>query len=288
MLAELLFDSRHDLAEGPVWHRNALQWVNITAGEWHQFDPTTGHHQCHAIGGLLGCAVPCADGRWLLARDHGFAYYEPLTRQLQLLAQPEADLPRNRFNDGKCDPQGRFFAGSMHLDLAEGEANLYRVDASLNVVRVLSGVTISNGLAWSADGRTMYYTDTLTRRIDCFDFDPSDGGISNRRLLVQVADGYPDGMDIDVNGNLWVALWGASAVVCYDGRSGAELARVQLPVSQPSSCCFGGPDLDTLFITTARQSLSIDALLNEPTAGSIYQVKPGVVGRPVDLFKPII
>ena len=286
MTAELLFDCRHHLAEGPVWHDNALYWVNITAGELHRLDPATGDHSSRTIGGLLGCAVPATDGRWLLGRNGGFDLYDWNTGELDSLAQPEGHIPRNRFNDGKCDYTGRLFAGTINLDLIEGSASLYRLDSNLAPVTVLQGVTISNGLAWSADSRTLYYTDTLTRRIDRFDFDPDTGNISNRRPLSLVPEngGYPDGMDIDTDGNLWVALWGASSVVCYHGQTGAELHRIHVPVSQPSSCAFGGPGLDNLYITTARQDLSESVLAAEPTAGSIYQIKLPVKGRAAASF----
>jgi sugar lactone lactonase YvrE len=286
MTAELLLDCRHHLAEGPVWHQNALSWVNITAGEFHRLDPANGQHETRAIGGLLGFAVPAADGRWLLGHNGGFAFYDWNSRQLTPLAQPESHFPRNRFNDGKCDPAGRLFAGTINLDLSVGSANFYRLGSTLVPEKVLDQVTISNGLAWSQDARTLYYTDTWTRRIDRFDFERATGSISNRRALVHIPEngGFPDGMDIDTAGNLWVALWGAASVVCYHGQTGVELDRIHLPVSQPSSCAFGGTDLDTLYITTARQDLSEDTLSSEPTAGSIYQVKPGVKGCAVVPF----
>ena len=286
MTAGLLYDCRHHLAEGPVWHEDALWWVNISAGELHRLDPATGRHTCRAIGGLLGCAVPCADGRWLLGHNGGFAFFDWNSGALTTLAQPEARLPRHRFNDGKCDPQGRFFAGTINLDL-EPKASLYRLGADLIPVRLLGGVTVSNGLDWSPDGAVFYYADSPTRKVDAFDRDAATGSISNRRTLVEIPEGggYPDGMAADAHGNLWVALWGGGAVVCLDGGTGDELARIRVPVSQPSSCAFGGPDLATLFITTARQDLSEESLANEPAAGSIYQVRPGVSGRPVTLFQ---
>ena len=286
MKAELLVDCRHHLAEGPVWHDGKLWWVNITAGELHRLDPASGQHETRAIGGLLGCAVPTDDGRWLLGHNRGFSMFNWQSGKTTVVATPDGELPRNRFNDGKCDPAGRLFAGTINLDIRIGSANLYRIDHTLHPVKVLDQVTISNGLAWSANRRTMYYTDTVTRRVDQFDYDLASGGISNRRPLVEIPEGagYPDGMAIDAADNLWVALWGGSAVVCYDGKTGAERARVTLPVSQPSSCAFGGKDLDTLFITSAWQDLSPAARANEPLAGSIFRVFPGVHGTPITPF----
>ncbi len=285
MTADLLFDCRHQLAEGPVWHNDALWWVNINAGELHRLDPASGDCRQRTIGGLLGCAVPTADGRWLLGRNGGFDFLDFETGALEPIAAPESDRLRHRFNDGKCDPCGRFFAGTINLDGKPGAA-FYRIGADLRPVCLLEGVTVSNGLAWSPDGSTFYYADSPTRRVDCFDWDRETGNISGRRPLVVVPEGsgVPDGMDIDAHGNLWVALWGGGAVVCYHGRTGAELARIHVPVSQPSSCVFGGPDLSTLFITTAWQDLCPETRASEPTAGSIYHICPGVSGHAVSLF----
>jgi sugar lactone lactonase YvrE len=285
MTADLLLDCRHQLAEGPVWHDNALWWVNINAGELHRLDPATGNHRHRAVGGLLGCAVPTDHGRWLLARNGGLDFLDFESGVLEPICAPEGDRLRHRFNDGKCDPGGRFFTGTINLD-GQPEAAFYRMDADLRPVRLLQGVTVSNGLAWSPDGGTFYYADSPTRRVDCFDWDPKTGNISRRRPLVVIPEGsgVPDGMDIDSNGNLWVALWGGAAVVCYHGRTGAELDRILLPVSHVSSCVFGCPDLATLFITTAWQDLGMEALASQPAAGSIFQIRPGVSGHPVSRF----
>jgi sugar lactone lactonase YvrE len=234
---ELIYDCRHELAEGPVWHQGYLWWVNIMAGELHRLESSGGAHESRRLGGHLGCAVPAADGRWVLAHKRGLAFFDWNTGQLEQIAEPEASLRGNRFNDGKCDPAGRLWAGTMSCALKANAGSLYRLDASLNIQRMLDGVTVSNGLAWSADGRTMYYTETLTHRVDALNFDPRIGAISGRRTLADIPAeaGAPDGMAIDVNDNLWVALWGGSSLVCFNGRTGVALARVELPVSQPSS-----------------------------------------------------
>ena len=283
----LAFDARHELAEGPVWRDGHLWWVNILAGEMHRFNPVTGAHDSRRIGGQLGCAVPCADGRWMLAHNRGFALFHWNSVQMEPVSEPEAALPDNRFNDGKCDPAGRLWAGTMSKDAKLNAGSLYCLDSSGRVRRVLDKVTISNGLAWPADARTMFYCDSSTQRVDAFDFDSGSGAISGRRTVVEfpAAAGSPDGMTIDENDNLWLALWGGSAVVCLDGRTGNELARVSLPVSQPTSCAFGGANLDELFITSAWQGLSARQRAQEPHAGGIFRVRPGVCGRPAAEFQ---
>ena len=175
----------------------------------------------------------------------------------------------------------------MDKQAAGAVGALYVVEAGHKSRRVLDHLTISNGMAWSLDDRTFYFTDTATNRVDLFDFDPDTGVISNRRALAIFApEEFPDGMTLDAEDNLWVALWGAAAVVCLDGQTGRELRRIRVPVSQPSSCTFGGPQLDELFITTARVGLSAAALEREPHAGGIFRVRPGMCGRPARSFNP--
>jgi sugar lactone lactonase YvrE len=190
--------------------------------------------------------------------------------------------PGIRMNDGACDPQGRFYAGSMAYDESPGRGNLYRLDPSHDVTVVLTGVTVSNGLGWSPDGKTAYYIDSPTRRIDVLRFDPETGRFANRRPLVAVpeGDGVPDGLSVDSEGGIWVALWHGSALHRYlpDGSLDGTLS---LPVSNPTSCAFGGVDLDTLFITTSAQSVSLDV---EPAAGALFSCRPGFSGQPIGTF----
>lgn len=206
--------------------------------------------------------------------------------ELRLISDVEADRPTHRFNDGKCDAAGRFWAGTMRFDDVRGSATLYRVDPDHSVTPMVTGVGLSNGLGWSVDGTVMYYIDTLERSIDAFDFAPDTGGLSNRRRLVSLApdDGYPDGMTVDRDGFLWVALYQGGAIRRYSPAG--ELARtIDLPVSQPTSCAFGGPDLMDLYITTATQDLSKAQLEAEPLAGGVLRCRPGAQGRPENAFQ---
>jgi sugar lactone lactonase YvrE len=201
----------------------------------------------------------------------------------RIAAVPEA-RPGLRFNDGKCDPAGRFWAGTMAYDQAEGAGALYRLDPDGLARMVIDEVTISNGLAWSLDGRTMYYIDTPTQRVDAFPCDPVTGAVGDRRSEIHIPPeaGAPDGMTIDAEGGLWIALWGGSAVHRYlDGR----LEQViELPVSQPTSCCFGGESMDELYVTSARQGLSAGRLRAETLAGALFRIRPGVRGLAPAVF----
>lgn len=291
---ELIFDGRHDLAEGPVWHAGRLWWVNITAGESHRLDVSAGAagHEVRRIGRMLGAAVPVEgdDGRWLLAAQDGFAWLDWNTGRTTHISDPESHEPQTRFNDGKCDPAGRFWAGSLHLRGEDGKAALWVLERDLSIRQAIAPVSLSNGLAWTADGGTLYYIDTPTRSIDAFDFDVARGAISNRRPAFSLeragVDGYPDGMTIDRDGRLWVAVWGSASVICVDPAAGRVVERVQLPVEQPSSCCFGGERLDELYITTAAQNLSPEKRKAQPHAGGIFRCRPGVAGLPVQPFRP--
>jgi sugar lactone lactonase YvrE len=292
LIAERCSPVRAEHAEGPFWYGDRLGWVDIMAGRlWLAgFDGTMlirpdqpdlpAGPASHDVGMPLGAAVPRSGGGWLLAAGTGFATLDtdgtvtPRSGDL-------ADTSMIRMNDGKCDPAGRFWAGTMAFDESPGAGSLYVFDGS--VLTVLTGVTISNGLGWSPDRRTMYYIDTPTGQVDAFSYDEETGAVSGRRRLFGVEGGSPDGMAVDDEGLLWVALWGGGAVHRYE-PSGRHVATVRLPVTNVSSCCFGGPDGATLFITTSRQGLSPQRLAAEPGAGHVYRVKPGVTGPPATPF----
>lgn len=267
-----------ELGEGSLWDSRSgrLAWVDILGRRIHLTDPRTGGTESIEVPLDVGAIAPRAAGGFVAALQDGFwVVGDGPARRIATI--PEA-RPGLRFNDGKCDPGGRFWAGTVAYDEAEGAACLYRLGNDGAVARVLDGVTISNGLAWGRDGRTMFYIDSPTRRIDAFSYTPDTGEIADRRTVVEIPAelGSPDGMTIDADGGLWVALWGGSAVHRYvDGR----LDRVvRLPVSQPTSCAFGGPDLDELYVTSAWKGLSADARHAEPLAGALFRLRPGVRG----------
>ena len=284
---EVVVDARAELAEGPTWVAEAerLLWVDIMAGRVHTCDPATGADTFAEIGQPVGAAVTRTGGGLALAVRDGFMLLDPGDGEPRLAAAVEADNPGTRMNNGICDAAGRFWAGTMAIDERPGAGALYRLDADLTVTRVVEGVTISNGTGWSLDGRTMYYTDSPTHRVDAFDFDPASGAIENRRPLLTIPDdlGVPDGMAVDAEGFLWIAVYGGGCVRRHapDGR----LERVvELPVSQVTSCCFGGVELDELYITSAAQTLSPERRELEPLAGAVFRLRPGVHGRPEGTF----
>jgi sugar lactone lactonase YvrE len=283
---ELVLDSRAALGEGPCWlaDRQRLLWVDILAGQVHLLDPETAEDRAIPAGQPVGAAVPADDGRVVLALQDGFALLDPGSGKLERLADVERDRPDNRMNDGKCDCAGRFWAGTMAVDERTVSGALYRLEAG-RVTRVLDGVGISNGLGWSLDDARMYYVDTPTARVDVFDFDPVTGTVANRRPLLQVeGHGKPDGMTVDAGGSLWVALWGGWRIL-HVLPDGSVAGAVQLPVSQVTSCCFGGPDLGDLYVTTARKGLSPERLAAEPLAGGIFRCRPGAEGLPVRPYR---
>jgi sugar lactone lactonase YvrE len=259
-----------------------MLWVDIEGCRVGLFDPAGKANRTWPMPVHVSVAVPTRRGDFLAATRDGFVRLNPETGVLTPLADPEADLPGNRFNDGKCDPQGRFWAGSISYERTPEVCSLYRLDASLQVRRMVTRVSTSNGLAWSLDGRTMYYIDTPTRRVDAFDFDGSTGEIANRRTIIRVPEelGKPDGMTIDREGMLWVALWGGRAVSRWNPLSAELLGKVQVAAERVSSCCFGGADYDTLYITTARTGLSDEALTAQPMAGGLFAVQTGHRGLP--------
>lgn len=267
------------LGEGPFWWDESLWWVDIEAGELHRFDHRRNERISHAFGCPPGVAVPADDGRILVALGHEIGIFSHLTRELAMIAPVQPGFPHNRFNDGKCDPRGRFVVGSLHQDEIENAAELYLLEDG-NYRRILAPVTISNGLAWSADGKTLYYIDTPTLQVAAFEYDLDRGALGEGRVAVTIPAeaGYPDGMCVDDCGNLWVAHWDGGAVRCWSPEDGHCLAMVDIPCSRPTSCCFGGPDRDLLFITTARNGLTEQELATQPLAGSVFVARPEVTG----------
>jgi sugar lactone lactonase YvrE len=284
---DLVLDAGSDLGEAPVWDADArrLLWVDITGGIVHRFDPSTGRDDTVDVGRPLGAAVPTTSGRLALAMFDRFSLWDIETGRVELLAEVEAGDPETWINDGKCDAAGRFWAGTKDLAGRRPIGSLYRLEPDRTLVRVLTGVTLSNGLGWSPDGTTMYYIDSTTHRIDAFDFQPERGNLSHRRPLVELPEawGLPDGMTVDLEGFVWVAFLEGSALrrIAPDG---CVVAVVGLPVSLVTSCAFGGDDLADLYVTTARSGLSEQKLRDEPHAGGVFRFRPDVGGSPAHPF----
>jgi len=265
--------------EGPVWdvHRRAVRWVDMLAGDILTLGPASQQVSRLHVGAVAAAMRPRAGGGLVVGVERGFCLVDADETGPQQPLEVWTDTTV-RMNDGGCDPQGRFYCGSMDYDATPGRGSLYRLDPGDGVTRVLEDVTISNGIAWSHDGGSVYYVDTPTQRVDVFDFDPDTGELSGRRPAVHVDPGHgaPDGMTLDCEGGIWVAMWRGGAVHRYR-PDGLLDEVVEVEPRQVTACTFGGEDLDELFITTSRQDLPADS---DPTAGSLFRCRPGVSGVP--------
>lgn len=289
---QVLSDSVHDLGEGPLWcpERQTLYWVDIHARRVHALE------NAGAAGAVarhwdlpvkVSALAVRQSGELILATEAGTANLNTNTGAFQPVLRIE-DRPGNRSNEGKCDRQGRFWIGTMDDQEKRVSGALYRVDADNSVIRVLDDIGIPNTLAWTPDDRQMYFADTVKREIYRFEFDASDGSLSGKTLFARVPEtlGGPDGSTIDNEGCLWTAIWGGGRLIRWtpDGRIDRE---IPLPVRQPTSCMFGGPNLDILFVTSARIGLDSETLRQEPHNGKVLAIQPpaGVRGFPESRYR---
>lgn len=288
---ELVIDSKSELGEGSIWNYRTgeLMWINIKGKILNFYDPVTGLNKEMFTGQMIGTVVPTESGKVLAALQNGIYSFDPETGSKKLIVDPEADIPDNRFNDGKCDPAGRFWAGTMSLVGKEEAGALYRLDPDSTIHKMIDNVGTSNGIVWSADKTKMYYIDTPTRKVMAYNYDDETGDISNPEVAVEIPDGmgYPDGMTIDENDNLWVALWGGSAVGNFNSKTGELIRKIEVPAKNVTSCAFGDDDLGTLYITTARESTSDEDLKRFPHAGSVFKTRPGEKGVKAFYFNDI-
>lgn len=279
MKSELLLRHRAIIGEGALWDNKTqrLYWIDIDNGEIHRLNPETREDKLIAkYPEKIGTVVLRENGEILAAYQSGLYAVKETTGERELLAAaPYAGDPGLRFNDGKCDPDGRLWVGEMVMDERYGAGKLYNIDKNLQFETMLENVTISNGIIWSPDRRTMYYADSPTKEVVAFDYHQGSGQVENRRTVARTDFGTPDGMTIDSEGYLWVCQWGGWQVGRYDPFSGRKVDWIDVPAAQVTSCAFGGPAMDTLFITTAAVNLKDD---EQPEAGSIFVVKPGITG----------
>lgn len=273
------------IGEGPVWDpRHArLYWVDIVGRELHAFNPADGTDTAYACPDIVTSVSPRASGGLLLTLRRSFVSFDPATGQFATLAEVEADMPGNRFNDGKTDRRGRHWAGTMgDVDWNHPIGNLYRFGADLQPVRMASGIRCSNGIAWSPDDRTMYFCESFAYVIHAYDFDAANGTLANRRTFATVdpaCGSFPDGITVDAEGFVWCGQPVFGRLVRYDPAGRIERI-IALPVSRGTSVMFGGADLSTLYITTMRTTLDERQLAEEPLAGSLLAIQPGVRGIP--------
>lgn len=282
--AELAFEAGNALGEAPLWdgERGALYWVDCLARELLRAAPSGPAIERWPLAGQPGCIVPRHDGRLLIAYRNGLGLFDPGTGESTPLTVRGVDFARERFNDGKCDPLGRLWVGTMDRELRNPVAAVYLLKPGSDAGRAeversaIGGLTLSNGMAWSPDGRAMYVCDSRPGALLRFDYDPCAGMPSERRVLVDFADspGRPDGCAMDAEGGLWVAEFNAGRVGRYDGQGRLEYV-VELPVSRPTSVAFGGESMQTLYITSMREGTDPG---REPLAGSVFAVELGVRG----------
>ncbi|WP_284642897.1 SMP-30/gluconolactonase/LRE family protein [Paenibacillus silviterrae] len=285
---ELLHDEQATLGEGPAWdHRQGLlYWVDIIGKRVHLYNPKLRSNRTIQLEQLVGAAVPRKEGGLVLAMQNGLHLLDLETEQVRFLVDPEQDQPGNRFNDGKCDSAGRFWAGTMDMKEEAPRGSLYCLEPDGTLHKKISGVTTSNGMGWSPDDRIMYYIDSPTRKVSAFDFELSTGVISNGRTLFTIpeGEGFPDGMTVDAEGMLWVAQWDGWQVSRWNPATGERIGQIRLPVARVTSCTFGGDNDDELYITTARIGLSEQELAEQPHAGGLFRIRPGVKGRATSFY----
>lgn len=285
-----VIDARDKLGEGGFWDPvdQAVYWLDIIMpSRLHRFTPATGKHETWPMPEMITALAKCRDGTLLVASQHGLNVFDPASPGLRRIASPEADRPGNRTNDGAPDARGRFWVGTMQNNVAAdgGEipitgstGTLWKIEPDRSATPMVDGIGITNGIAWSPDNRTLYFADTLAETIYAYDFDLEHGTIANRRVFNDAKDlGYADGACIDAEGCLWSARWEGSCLVRFT-PSGTIDCVVPIPATRVTSCCFGGPELDTLYVTSSRQGVDAGTLARYPQQGGLFALKPGVKG----------
>ncbi|KYC38367.1 gluconolaconase [Scytonema hofmannii PCC 7110] len=280
--------ARARLGESPVWDatQKLLYWVDIYNYRVHQFNPVTGQNSFFDVGDVVGCVALAGANRLIMAQRDRLAFLNTHTGEITPIIQVEADKPSNRFNDGKCDPQGRFWFGSMSQE--KSQASLYRYDPDNSLHLMETGLTVSNGLGWSPNEKVFYLTDSEQQKIYAYDFDAPTGKISNRRIFVDLtkAPFFPDGLTVDSEGHIWSAMWEGGCVIRFDS-TGKEILRVKFPVKSPTNCTFVGEDLKLLYITTASVGLSQAEIDKSVSSGDLFEVQTDIAGLPSYHFQSL-
>ncbi len=280
---ECVWPANAILGEAPFWSvdEGVLYWVDIDGKTVFRYRPESAAKEAFVLDHEIGCIIPRRNGGFVAGFDRGLAFLNPDLSKAEFFAAPEDGVPKTRFNDGKCDRYGRFWVASADRNEVEPLASLYCLNGSGQLTRVFSKVIVGNGIGWSPDNRTMYFTDTGIGKIFAFDYEIETGALGSRRVFVEVdeRDGLPDGLTVDAEGYVWSANWAGSRVTRYDPKGGIERV-IDMPVPNVTSLAFGGRDLDRLFITTARLGMSDQELEAAPLSGSLFAVDVGVRGMP--------
>ena len=285
-----VLDAQAGLAEGPHWwaEKGVFLWVDIEASRVGLFDPVARSNRFLDLPSHVGAVVPTTAGDLVAATAQGFVRLDPDSGVVTALHDPEPGRSEHRFNDGKCDPWGRFWAGTMAYDFSPGAGSLWRLNNDFSCSLQWQELTISNGLAWSLDRRFLYLIDSPTLTVMAFPLTSTGGLADHPTTCITIPaewNALPDGMCIDAEGKLWIALFGGGAVTRWDPQDGRLMQTVELPCRQVTSCCFGGPDLDQLLITTARRGLDAQALGEQPLAGGLFQLSLGMKGCRSEMFR---
>lgn len=286
-----VIDARAQLGEGTLWDPKAgvLWWIDIWSKLIHRYDPATGKDDTFDAPEYLGCLGLREKGGLVLTMTDGFHFFDPVTGRYDAISDPEADMPKTRFNDGKPDRQGRFWSGTMFEvpgQPIEFIGALYRLDTDLSVHKMIDGIGCANGLAWSPDSKTMYFSDSHSGRVDAYDFDPATGDIENRRTFIDMAalDEIADGATVDEDGCYWVTIPFRSKVRRYD-PDGKLMQTIEMPTDIPTCCEFGGKDLDILYVTSAVLRRPDDQLKGQKNPGGLFALDVGVRGLTLPAFK---
>ncbi len=265
------------LGEGPVWDKinGSIVWVDILNGNIHEFSTATNKYKKIKVKAMVGAVALCTNGQLLAALKTGLAFVKRTNGTVKMMHHPEVHLPGNRFNDGKCDPAGRFWIGTMALSEKQKAGSVYVIEKDFSHSTKIKDVSLSNGMAWSPDHKTFYFIDTPTFEIVAYDYDIETGNISNKRVALTIPkkEGFPDGMTIDTEGMLWIAHWDGWQVARWDPHTGKKLLHISLPAARITSCTFGGDDLQDLYITSASIGLTETQHEQQPLAGSLFVVK---------------
>jgi sugar lactone lactonase YvrE len=282
MQTELVLDAKATLGEGPAWdaETQTLYWVDILGKRVY-----AGVELLAELDEFIGCLAPCKNGHLILGKRFQFVEFDPATKQETVLVTLGSELATNRLNDGKCDPAGRFLAGTMDMKEVDPVGALYSFDGKQNTTLV-DQVTVSNGLAWSPDHKTFYYIDSPTHQVRAYDYDVASGQTANPRVIIQIEEslGFPDGMTSDTDGNLWIAIWGGAQVMKWNPNTGKLLEQISVPALHSSCPVFGGRDMNELYITSARVGMSEADLIKYPLSGGLFKVKTKATGLPTFKF----
>lgn len=280
--AELEFETMALLGEGAFWNHKTqeLYWVDIIDKKFNIYNPSSVTNRSISMPSLIGTVVPYLENEAVVALLDGVYKVDLQTEELRILSDVESNMPENRFNDGKCDPNGNLWVGSMHFEQSKPNASVYKINEQGETTKMIDSVTISNGIVWTKDAKTMYYIDTPSGNIMGYDYDGKSSTISNGRIAVEVSEelGFPDGMAIDENDMLWVGMWNGNSVAHFDPKSGKLVSKISVPAHNVTSCAFGGDNFEILYITTSSLDMTAEEQEAFPMAGSIFKAKPGVKG----------